>query len=405
MSTLENKDTNAGGVGVWGECQDGRGVVGVSGPNGAGVWGHTKKGRGVVGVDDQDGVGVWGESPNGDGVVGATGTSAKNGIVGRNDQTDPAPALIDLGGMRAEPGGHGVFGFSMVPNACGVFGANNNGGDGVAGRSTEGDGVVGSTDTSAKNGIFGRNDGTEPAPRGKPVGNGVFGLSMVPKASGVFGLNDNGTGVAGRSSKGFGVAGFSEINNGVFGKSTKGFGVHGHSRDHIGVYAVSDNDTGVFGKGPYRAGYFEGDVEVTGDIQLTNGDCAEDFTIGANLSVEPGTVMVLGDEGVLYPSRKAYDKRVAGVVSGAGDYKPAIVLDRQKTDGNRQPIALLGKVYCKVDAQYGAIEVGDLLTTSDTPGHAMKVSDPINALGSVIGKALRAMPHGRGLVLILIALQ
>lgn len=148
-----------------------------------------------------------------------------------------------------------------------------------------------------------------------------------------------------------------------------------------------------------------GNVEVTGDIQLTNADCAEDFTIGANLSVEPGTVMVLGDEGVLFPSQNAYDKRVVGVVSGAGGYKPGIVLDRKEADGNRQPIALLGKVCCKVDAQYGAIEVGDLLTTSPTPGHAMKAADPMQAFGAVIGKALCLIREGQAVIPILIALQ
>jgi hypothetical protein len=148
-----------------------------------------------------------------------------------------------------------------------------------------------------------------------------------------------------------------------------------------------------------------GNIVTNGDIRLTNADCAEDFNIGMDISVEPGTVMVLGEEGELFPSQHAYDKRVAGVVSGAGDYKPGIVLDKQKSDRNRQPIALLGKVYCKVDAQYGAIEVGDLLTTSPTPGHAMKTDDPVKALGAMLGKALRPLAEGQGLIPILIALQ
>jgi hypothetical protein len=66
---------------------------------------------------------------------------------------------------------------------------------------------------------------------------------------------------------------------------------------------------------------------------------------------------------------------------------------------------LLGKVFCKVDAQYGAVEVGDLLTTSPTPGHAMKASDPAKAFGAVIGKALRPLTEGHSLIPILIALQ
>ncbi len=115
--------------------------------------------------------------------------------------------------------------------------------------------------------------------------------------------------------------------------------------------------------------------------------------------------MVLGNEGALFQSQQAYDKRVAGVISGAGDYKPGIVLDTRQTSGNRQPVALLGKVFCKVDAQFGAIEVGDLLTTSPTAGHAMKTNDPLRAFGAVIGKALRPLSEGQGLIPILIALQ
>ena len=68
-------------------------------------------------------------------------------------------------------------------------------------------------------------------------------------------------------------------------------------------------------------------------------------------------------------------------------------------------MALLGKVFCKVDASNAAIEVGDLLTTSSTPGYAMKVSDPQKAFGALIGRALRALPDGCDLIPILIALQ
>jgi hypothetical protein len=120
---------------------------------------------------------------------------------------------------------------------------------------------------------------------------------------------------------------------------------------------------------------------------------------------EPGTVMVLGEEGVLVRSSSAYDKRVAGVISGAGNYRPGITLDNQGSRANRVPIGLLGKVYCKVDAQYWSIEVGDLLTTSPTAGHAMKADDPLKAFGSVLGKALRPLSSGQGLVPILITLQ
>jgi hypothetical protein len=146
-------------------------------------------------------------------------------------------------------------------------------------------------------------------------------------------------------------------------------------------------------------------VKVRDDIVLKNADCAEDFDIANADLVEPGTVMVLGDEGSLHQSCQPYDKRVAGVISGAEGYKPGIVLDKRESQSNRQPIALLGKVYCKVDAQYAPVEVGDLLTTSSTPGHAMKASDPLKAFGAIIGKALRPFRDGQGLMPILITLQ
>jgi hypothetical protein len=82
-----------------------------------------------------------------------------------------------------------------------------------------------------------------------------------------------------------------------------------------------------------------------------------------------------------------------------------LILDKQASSENRQPIALLGKVCCKVTAEFGAIDAGDLLTTSPVPGHAMKSSEPSKAFGAVIGKALRPLRDGRGLIPILIALQ
>jgi hypothetical protein len=140
-----------------------------------------------------------------------------------------------------------------------------------------------------------------------------------------------------------------------------------------------------------------------GDIVLRNADCAEEFD--SVEGVEAGTVMIIDGEEALRPSDGAYDRRVAGVVSGAGSYRPGIVLDRRAEAAGRRPIALLGKVFCKVDATHGAIAVGDLLTTSPTPGHAMKAADPTRTTGAVLGKALRPLAGGVGLIPILVSLQ
>ena len=176
-----------------------------------------------------------------------------------------------------------------------------------------------------------------------------------------------------------------------------GPGVHGN----LALFRadVTEADSGNFDKATIHLN------ASTGDIILANADCAEDFDIAETEGVVPGTVMVLDEEGKLQRSREAYDKKVAGVISGAGGFKPGIVLDKKQSPANRMPVALVGKVYCKVDARYLPVEVGDLLTTSHTPGHAMKADDPLKAFGAVIGKALRPLQAGQTLIPILIALQ
>jgi hypothetical protein len=143
----------------------------------------------------------------------------------------------------------------------------------------------------------------------------------------------------------------------------------------------------------------------SGDIILQNADAAEDFDVDDSEPVEPGTVMVIDEASTLRRCERGYDKCVAGVISGAGDLRPGVILGRKASQRNRLPVALIGKVMCKADAQFGSIAVGDLLTTSSTPGHAMKASDPAAAFGAVIGKALRPLREGRGLIPILVALQ
>lgn len=140
-----------------------------------------------------------------------------------------------------------------------------------------------------------------------------------------------------------------------------------------------------------------------GDIKLRGGDCAERFDVEDG-EADAGTVMVIVSEGKLGACSSAYDKRVAGVISGAGGTFPGITLDNQG-GSERKPLALNGKVFCKADARYGPIEIGDMLTTSETPGHAMRADDAVRAFGSVIGKALRSLKRGTDLVPVLIALQ
>jgi hypothetical protein len=234
----------------------------------------------------------------------------------------------------------------------------------------------------------------------------------------------SGPGVQGSSTSGPGVYGSSVSNAGVLGESTDFDGVKGvsHSAQHAGLSAVNDsqwigsdygnfavwatsNGTALYARGS-PAAYFEGDVKVTGDIQLINADCAEEFdadNVAGDL--EPGSVVVICETGSVKLATNDYDSAVAGVVSGAGDYRPALVLHKVAGAVARVPIAMLGKVFCNVDADLGSIKTGDLLTTSATPGHAMKVVDRTRAFGAVVGKALAGVDRGRALIPILVALR
>jgi hypothetical protein len=232
----------------------------------------------------------------------------------------------------------------------------------------------------------------------EPGGTGVVGESKT--WMGVYGKTDSTTGGAGVM--GEGAAG----GPGVIGKSQTWHGVYGETVSSTGSVGVSATGAGVYGKGGRVAAFFEGDVEVTGDLRLLNADCAEDFDVCDEADTDPGTVLVIGEDGRLRRRSVAYDPRVAGVVSGAGNYRPGLILDsRGHTTEPRRPIALVGKTWCKVDASAAPIEVGALLTTSDVPGHAMRATDQVRMMGSVIGKALGSLTGGRGLVPILVALQ
>jgi hypothetical protein len=241
--------------------------------------------------------------------------------------------------------------------------------------------------------------------------NGVFGQSSDAKGNGVYGQhNSTGAGVTGITIAGTGVSGQSGSGTGVSGTSLSSVGVSGKSSSGVGVEGVCTDAKGFAAK-------FTGNVEVDGDITsvntitvkkdvvLTGADCAEQFDMADAQLPEPGTIVVIDDDGKLRESQNPYDKRVAGVVSGAGEYRPAIVLDRRASSEGRASVALVGKVYCKVDADPAPIAVGDLLTTSGRAGFGMKVSDPVQAFGAVIGKALKPLPAGQGMIPILVALQ
>lgn len=140
-------------------------------------------------------------------------------------------------------------------------------------------------------------------------------------------------------------------------------------------------------------------------LEITGADLAEKFP--ASEKLEPGMVVAIDakNAGKLCLSRGAYNKCVAGVVSGANNFSVGAVLGSLPGHEDAPAIALSGRVYVQCDASQGAIEPGDMLTTSDTPGYAMKACDADRLTGAVIGKAMERLESGRGLVLVLVNLQ
>jgi hypothetical protein len=368
------------GYGVFGATQvpDGAGVfgghagsgIGTGGVGLIGVWGGSVNGAGVVGVSAPPG------AKGGDGVQGITNSEIRNGIYGRNDSTTTRG--------NDDPAGNGVLGYSRVPNAAGVMGVSGAGGFGVQGAST-GHAVI---------------------------GNGGFGVTGMGSMIGIWGIGQ-GNGWAGQFSGPVLVTGSAYFQQDVTVLNPAGECVHAETQSTT-VAAVaafqknaSSDSAALYAKhdGGRTAAFFDGNVVITGDIVLTNGaDCAEDFDVVDWELAEPGTVLVLGVDGRLEPCTRDYDKRVMGIVSGGANYRPGIVLDKRPDTSGRRPLALIGKAFCKIDAAFGAVEIGDLLTSSPTPGHAMKASEPARAFGAVLGKALAPLAEGRGLLPVLVTL-
>jgi hypothetical protein len=136
---------------------------------------------------------------------------------------------------------------SGIYTTYGVYGrsyASVNGSIGVYGRSSY------NTNSGATYGVYGRSDGQEASPSG-PYPLGVYGL-------------------AGNASSSFGIGGYFQSN------AYQGCGAEGQGR-LVGVRAVATATSGLnFGVAATTssaagvAGWFEGDVNVTGDIHKSN---------------------------------------------------------------------------------------------------------------------------------------
>ena len=363
---------------------------------------------------NSSGVGVSGSAT-------ATGVGASTGV-GGSASTDSGVGVSGVNITGAN--GFGVYGFVRGTSAIGVFGQNQSGTSGIGveglGTAPTGIGVEGLADDLT---------GT-----GEPIG--VEGLSYSSVGVGVLG-NANSTtgstiGVQGTvaSATGIGIQGLSP-NIGVEGNAEAAggsfpIGVHGIIDSSAGAAAVFDNPartilnvcTGnlvigrtyntlvgiinVFRVDCTGKGYFDNGTQTGG------ADFAESVTIRGNRSqYAPGDLLVIDSRGKrrLALSQQAYSTRIAGIYST----KPGVLATPHKMDDSQLaqevPLAVVGIVPCKVSAENGPIEVGDLLVASSKPGFAMKGTDRRRMLGAVVGKAMESLQSNTGVIEVLVSLQ
>ena len=252
--------------------------------------------------------------------------------------------------------------------------------------------------------------------------NGLVGIGILPNPASGIRLDVNGQAILRTGGNGGGIVEFGSPNaetgmtingnnradlrfNGSTLKLVAGFGNSIPSSAN-GIAINTAGNVGVGTDAPLSKLDVRGTTR-TCVLTITGGcDLAEPFPMDASTAPK-GSVVVIDDEhpGQLKLSDRAYDTRVAGIVSGANGINAGISLQQEGALEGGQNVALSGRVYVQADAAFGAIKPGDLLTTSDTPGHAMKVTNHAIAQGAILGKAMSSLKEGKGLVLVLVTLQ
>ncbi len=313
-------------------------------------------------------------------------TSGSNYSIVVSHATSDAMDVVTYGSGKIALHAEAPFGglAALAGDAGGILGYP--GGIGVRGSSTNNYAVAGFSDTI---GVYGKALGAN--------GKGVFGTSL---GTGVLGITTstllNASGIIGRATASSGPT----------------VGVTGES-------ITSPIGTGIVARGSATGGYFEATTatgwagifngKVQANVLQINGgsDLAEPFETTGDDLIETGTVMVIDESapGKLTMSTEPYDRKVAGIVSGAGGIKPGITLRQDGVMEGSSLVAIAGRVYCRAEATTAPIRPGDLLTTSAMAGHAMKACEHDRAQGAIIGKAMTGLGSGTGLVLVLVNLQ
>jgi hypothetical protein len=251
---------------------------------------------------------------------------------------------------------------------------------------------------------------------------GINGVALDSEGSG-YGVLGSLAATSGNGGGG-GVIGTTQLTTG-FTSGVRG-DAYGTSGGSVGVYGEAFSPSGsaglfinrasgdilVGGSGSTGSNVFRVDgsgvVYADGGFQPGGADFAESMAvIGDRSMYAAGDLLVIDPSGKrrLALAQQPYSTLVAGIYST----KPGMLGSTRKVANaavkDEVPLAVVGIVPCKVSAENGAIEVGDLLVASSTPGHAMKGTDRSKMLGAVVGKALEPMRDGKGVVQVLVTLQ
>jgi hypothetical protein len=320
---------------------------------GIGVLGQSNKGTGVQGEGT---TGVQGE-----GTTGVRGTGTVRGVVGTT--TNPSADAV-VGEALAPTGiGSGVMGRSKSPHGIGVQGIGTTGVLGVGGRRNDG--------------VQGRNENLDGAA-------GTF-LKGQP------GRPDTLAALQVRNTMPGGEAAWLQTTN---------------AENQAGVLKLllPTNSRSSFLECHRPDGTRKCQINSAGTF-ISGRDFAEalpakDYELG----YEPGDVLVMARDGSgVEKTSEPYSRRIVGVFST----HPAVLgvgkNGDTRMDPEDVPVAILGIVPTKVSTENGAIEVGDLLVTAATSGHAMKGIDPTRMFGAVVGKALKPLVSETGVIPVLVA--
>ncbi len=365
-------------------------------------------------------------------------------IIGEPLNANDAVVEVELSGVWPD----GRAGGFLAPATGTAVEANAGGGTGIYGSSGNNYGIWGSSQNSWGGyftseqgyGIRVHTSGTDHYDHGAYItsqgGYGVYAQSATNQ--GVRGEAGDVTDIA-QPLGTVGVVGIGQ-NRGTYGASGSGVGVYGNSSSNYAGYFYSNGYRALYASSDlgYYAGYFtnrggssqpgiyvNGTLTVTGsksgyvvDICLNEGPVP--LEVGDVVAVVGISDPVVGEIPVMRVVKATAENAsaVVGVVdqrfvvdeeNGESVVLPDTAVPQLDAGNAIQPgeyvsVVTLGAFkLIKIDADFGAIQPGDLLTPSPNAGYAMRAGEA--APGTIIGKALDGLETGQGVIAVYVTMQ